>query len=334
MPEITRISFSKAKTWRRCHKQFDYKYNQRLERKRKAAPLLRGSILHEMLDARAKMLMKQKTVTPTSVLKRYEKEFRQLFLEERDQYGDFISDIQRAFDTYCRSYPDDSFEYLGVEEELILDLAPGIQFIGYIDKRIRDKKRKLKYVVDHKTHRNIPDEEARFADLQMVFYVWGHNKKNPKDQVDGIVWDYIRTKPPTIPEQLKSGELSQRANIDTDVYTYKAEIDRLKLDPKPYMEFLKKLGERRNSFVERVFLPSPPKIMIDTAVSDLVSTAEQIRDFGSKLKDRNSSKDCSWCTFYNLCQAEMRGLDSDFIRKADFTVREDENDAKETTEQA
>lgn len=329
---VTRISFSKAKCWRRCHKQYDYKYNQRLERRKKAAPLLRGSILHEMLDARARVLMKLKTVTPATILKRYEKQYFQLFQEEQDLYGDFISDIKRIFDTYCRTYPEDSFEYLAVEEELRIPLGDGIEFIGYIDKRIRDKKKKLHYVVDHKTHKNIPDEETRFADLQSVFYIWARNKIHPKDPVDGIVWDYLRTKPPTIPETLKSGELSQRANIDTDAFTYKAEIDRLKLDPKPYLGMLQTLNQRRNSFMERVFLPSPPKIMIETAVNDLISTAEQIRDFGDKLKDRNSSKDCSWCSFYDLCQAEMRGLDSEYIRKANFTIRQDESDAEETSE--
>lgn len=332
MSKLITISFSKSKTWRRCHKQYDYKYNQRLERKKKAAPLLRGSILHEMLDARAKALMKLKSVTPTAVLKRYAKEYAQLFKEERDLYGDMISDIQRVFDTYCRAYPEDTFEYLAVEEELRLPLGEGVEFLGYIDKRIRDKKKKLHYVVDHKTHKNIPDEEARFADLQSVFYIWARNKKNPKDPVDGIVWDYLRTKPPAIPEQLKSGELTQRANIDTDRFTYQAEIDRLKLDPKPYLALLTTLGQRRNSFMERVFLPSPPKIMIDTAVGDLISTAEQIRDFGDKIRDRNSSKDCSWCSFKDLCQAEMRGLDSDYIRKANFTIRQDEKDAEETPE--
>lgn len=323
------ISFSKAKTWRRCHKQYDYKYNQRLEKRKKAVPLLRGSILHEMLDARAKMMMKIKTVTPATILKRYAKEYAQLFREERDLYGDLISDCQRVFDTYCRDYPEDSFEYLGVEEELKFEIAPGIEFIGYIDKRIRDKKKKLKYIVDHKTHKNIPDEEARFADLQMVFYVWAWNKIVPKDQVDGIIWDYLRTKPPSIPEQLKNGELTKRANIDTDYHTYLAEIKRLKLNPDDYKEILSALSVKKTGFSERVFLPSPSKIMIDNAVADLISTAEQIRDFGDKLKDRNSSKDCSWCTFYNLCQAEMRGLDSDFIRKADFTIREDEKDVEE-----
>ena len=327
-----KISFSKVKTWRHCHKQYDYKYNQRLRRKAKALPLFRGSILGEMLDARALKLMGKPTVTPEGILKRYEKEHKQLFTEEREMYGDIIGDCRRIFETYERYHQNDSLKYLSVEEELSLDLGDGVTFIGYIDKRVLDTKRKLKFILDHKSHKVIPTEDDRFSDLQLVFYFWAYNKLNPKAPVDGVIWDYVRTKPPVIPEQLKNGQLTQRANIDTDAFTYGKEIARLKLNAADYRDILETLQRKSTDFVQRVYLPAPSKTLVTSVVDDLISSAKQIQELGETVRDRNMGRACSFCEFKGLCQAEVRGLDSDYIRKVDFTIEEETRDAEESTE--
>ena len=45
------ISFSEVSSYRRCPKAWEYRYLQRLKRKFKGVRLLRGEILHEMLNA-------------------------------------------------------------------------------------------------------------------------------------------------------------------------------------------------------------------------------------------------------------------------------------------
>lgn len=311
------VSFSRVKTWRRCHAAHDYKYNQGLQRKRRSIPLLRGTILGEMLDARA-MAQNGSRLKPMDVLEKYRKKYRVLFKEEQEKYGDIIGDIKRIYEGYERKYADDPWTYLKTEHLLTIDLTKDICFIGYADKVVQDREGRM-WIVDHKAYRSIPSDEDRFSDLQSVFYIWAYGIQHPKDPIMGFCWDYLRTKPPTIPEPLARGGLSVAKNLDTDYDTYMEAIKKHNLDPADYKETLERLKrETATRFYRRVYLPSPPKVLIDNAVADMRSTAIEIKNLGDTLRDRNMSRDCKQCEYFNLCQAEYRGLDADFIRKTEY----------------
>ena len=324
MPEV---SWSKIKLWRRCPKAYDYKHNQRLVRRKKAAPLLRGEIVGAMLDARA---VKK---DPWEVLATYAEKYKALFREEREMYGDLIEDLTRIMQGYFDTYEDDDLEYEGVEEFVATDLTGDIRFVGYIDKIAIDKKTKRRWILDHKSHKNIPGDEQRASDLQLVFYIWAWNRWNKSRPVDGILWDYIRTKPPAIPEVLKNGTLSKRENIDTTYAIYRDEVLKqgLKLaDYKDILESLKKRGSEK--FYKRVKLPSPPQSMVESVVEDARQTAVMIARLSKSFTPRNLTRDCSFCEYYQLCQAELRGLDAAFIKKAEFETKEPNEHARQEDE--
>lgn len=322
--------YSKVKSFRRCMKSYDYKYLQNLQRKRPAPPLVRGTIIHEMLDARARKKMGEKGKSPLIILDDYTQKYGQLFREEREEYGEnFIGDIMRIYKGYERTYAEDDLTFEASEEEIETQLTKDIVFKGHLDKRLVDAKNR-RWIMDHKSHKSIPDEEARFADYQILLYLWAYNRENPKTVADGVLWDYLRTKPPTLPEQLKNGQLTQRANLDSDYYTYAQELRRLKLDPKPYELYLGELKKRSaKKFYLRVPLPAPPKVMVDSVVSDFKYTSEQMAK--ATVFPRSMTKDCSWCEYYRLCMSELRGLDASFVRKTDYEekVIGDENSEEE-----
>lgn len=318
------LSWSRARTWRRCHKLHDYKYNQRLQRKARKAPLFKGSILHEMLDARA---TKQ---DPYAVLEKYAKEYKKLFLEQREEYGDLIDDLRRIFDAYIREYAAEKVVYTASELFIATDLGHDLRFIGYIDK-IPEYQGRL-WVMDHKTGRSIPDEDSRFSDLQLVFYNWAHNRERPSTKTSGVIWDYLRTKPPTIPEQLKDGGLSQRSNIDTDYHTYLAEIKRLELDPADYSKILVPLKAQVSPFFKRVVLPSPPEVMVNQVIEELVVTGREIQHLGECSTTRTMTRECKSCEMYSICHTELRGQDSDFVRKAEYQIKEPSDRQDESSE--
>ena len=302
-------SHSKVKTWRACHKLYDYKYEQGLIRKTSPAALLRGTVFHEMLDNR--VLGKD----PLEPLVEYGKIYDKLWDEERENYHS-PEDLTRLYQRYCKHYVGETLDYKGLSETEIIVEFQGIKFKGILDKQPRDKFGR-EFVMDHKTHKVIPDENHRFADLQTVLYYWA--KRQNGDKVDGIIWDYIRTKPPAIPELLKSGGLSKRANIDTDYDTYLAEIEKNGLDPKDYSDILEKV--KKNTFFKRVVLPSPSQVLVDTVVEEFFATAREIET--STSKSRNMTRNCTSCSYFQLCQAEVRGLDSESLRKQMFTLREE-----------
>lgn len=322
----TVVSWSRIRSWRRCHRLHHYKYNEGLQRKRRPVPLLRGVILHELLDARANKK------DPGEVLRKYAKEYKRLFDEEKELYGDVIEDCRKIFFGYCKLYEKDGLEVVASEHRVSVELGDDLMFKGYIDKVVRDRRKQL-WIMDHKSHKNLPSEESRFSDLQLVFYIWAWNHENPKKPITGVIWDYLRTKVPTVPEVLKSGQLSMRENIDTtyDVYL-EAVRENTKLtgeDPMKYNPILEKLKTKPNNFYRRVQLPTPPRVMIEQVVREMTETAAEVRERGTKSSVRTMVRECVSCEFYNLCHAELRGLDSDFIRKAEYEQRKDQDYADE-----
>jgi hypothetical protein len=322
--------YSEVKAFRRCQKLHEYAYIQRIQRVRPAAAPYRGTIMHELLNARAKRMMGDKKSVPLLILMDYEKKWKALFIEEREMYGEnFIADIRRVWEGYERTYAQDGWKYEYSEQSIETTLGPGLpNYQGTLDKIVRTKDDR-RWLVDHKTHKSIPTEEQRFQDYQMLLYAWAWNRECDKgEEIDGIIWDYIRTKAPTIPEQLKNGQLTQRANLDSDYFTYMAELKRLRLDPGPYAEYLKGLRQRSvDRFYLRVPLPKPSKEMTESVVEDFRSTTRAI--VACKRPARTMTKDCSWCEFYRLCTAELRGHDANYILKSEYEERKDEETVEE-----
>ena len=147
--------------------------------------------------------------------------------------------------------------------------------------------------------------------------------QRPDEKIDGVCWDYARSKPSTVPEVLKNGQLSKRKNLDCDPYTYLKTVRANNLNDADYVDMLELLEGKEDTFFERVFLPLPGTEMIVEVVSDFLQTAAEIqakREDGRCARSM-SSWNCNSCDFRPLCEAEVRGLDSDYIRKSEYVER-------------
>lgn len=323
--KILKLSFSRAKVWKRCHKQYDYRYNQKLRKRRPPAPRIRGSIIHDLLDASL-----QSPQAVREVVKKFEKKYGKLFKEEREEYGDPIFEGQDILHRYRKVYKDDGLTYEKVngrnsEIPVEIPMTKTIHFFGKIDRMPRDEKNRL-WVSDTKSVKKIPDEETRFSDIQTVLYIWAVLQMGLKPA--GVMWDYIRTKVPTVPDVLKAGGLSKRANIDTTWDVYLTTILENKLDPKNYQDMHDLLKDKEQDFFRRIFLPYN-KAMVQEVFEDMLSVGQQIEQFGKEWNDRNLDKfGCKMCEYQLLCSAELRNLDSDFIRRTEYETKE-RDDASE-----
>jgi len=284
--------------------------------------MLVGKILHEMLDAHA---LTKKLATyqgdAWDILEKYAEEHKKFFEEEKEEHGDIIGNCERLFESYLRRWKDDDLTYEATEAFVATDLSQDLRFIGYIDKVAKDAAGR-RWLMDHKFHKAIPDAEHRFHELQLILYIWAWNRWNPSQPADGIVWDYCRTAPPTQPQVLKSGELSQKASLRCDRSTYEAAIKRENLDPKPYAKFLKHLEKNDLMFFERVFLPAPKKAQIDSIVHDFRTTAITIECMKGIAPRYMSKFNCQGCEFKQVCEAEVRGLDAKFVIKSHYKPKE------------
>ena|ERR1700761_2155098 len=308
-----KTGFSKVKCWRSCPKKYEYSVVRNLQAKKKPAALLRGTILHEMLEAR------DNGDRAGDVFLDYDEKYGKLFESERETYGEhFMDDIWRIYKGYLRTYKHDDWTVIATEGRVSAQLTPKIEFEGHYDLRVTYRDRH--WLVDRKSHKVIPTAEERFSNFQLLLYAEAWNREHPKQRVDGIIWDYLRTKAPTIPEVLKSGQLTRRKDLDTDVYTYRAAIKAHGLDENAYAYYLKELQKRpTDRFYSRVTLPIPSKEMTRTVVEEFTQTAEMIRT--SKSFPRNATYTCNRCEFFRLCQAELAGINAKFVEKSDYEQR-------------
>lgn len=322
-------SQSMIKTWRRCRYKYGKRFVDLLELRKPKLQLIRGTMIGKCIDLITKARCHPKLkIDWRTALDPYRKEFGRMFQEEQELYGDPIGEVERIVGRYERLYATDGLTYLAPDQEepfelpVRVDLSPGIVFTGHIDKMPRDKQGRV-WDMDHKSHKKIPEPEDRLHDLQQVLYQWAAPQSGyPK--LAGVMWDYIRTKPPAVPELLKKGGLSQRQNIDTDHETYMAAIRENKLDPHNYAEILNRLKPRGLiDFYQRVSLPSPNKEMVNKIVADAQSSSIEMKRSGGYDRTRTLDWTCKTCEFRSLCQAELRGVDADFILKSEYQRQKD-----------
>jgi hypothetical protein len=313
-----RLSNSKEKTWRRCPKKYEFKYVYKLRPKRRQLTLERGSWLHELLMVHADghdWEQRHKELT---------KQFYGLFEEEREDLGDLPTECFRIMKAYLRTWEIEDRQVRVVDTELdeIIELPNGLRFQIIVDKITEDKKTGNLIAWDYKTRKNFGDTDSMLLDPQLTRYFWGLQHMGYKPLV-GVGYDEIRTKPPTMPQTLKSGDLSRAKNIDTDVYTYMSSLRRAGLDPADYQDILAHLARnQRGRFFRRTILPKDPP-MVKTMMRELVYSAREI-DRAEKRSEYPRTfipNDCKWsCEFRDICIAQLHGSDISSMINADFEV--------------
>ena len=309
-----RITNSQAKSYQRCHRQYDYKYGQLLTPLSVGLPLKRGSWLHELLEAdlRGKDWRERNEELET--------EFNRLFEEERERYGNLPLICENIMESYVYHWREEraSWKILAVEEKFEIELPDGHTLVFKVDGIIEDDYGQ--WLLEHKSHKTIPNDNYRFIDIQSARYVWGLMKLGW--DIQGVIWDYIRTKEPSKPKLLQDGTRLSRAKLDTDLFTYVSALKEYGLDPRDYRDVILRLKEH-NNFFRRERVPKPPRV-INTLVEELVHVADEIE--GGYHPDRSIERGCAFsCDYLEVCMTELYGGDAEQIRKLKYrTASEDD----------
>lgn len=301
-----RISNSMAKSYLRCSRQYDYKYNKLLTSVTTGLPLYRGSWLHELLQANYETGDWKKRNRQLS------KEFMALFEEEREVYGDLPTICSSIMESYCYTWreADEAWTVIAVEQEYEVPLPHGHTFVFKIDMLVEDEYGI--WLVEHKSHKTLPDDSYRFMDTQTARYAWGLTQLGIP--VIGVVWDYLRTKEPTKPHMNKNGKVS-RAKLDTDLFTYVSTLQENGIDLREYKDVILAL-KRNNTFFRRVTMPKPD-IIAATLIEELVTTADQIERGDPPV--RTIDRSCAYmCSFTDLCVTELYGGDTSLMLKTKY----------------
>lgn len=316
-----KVSHSKIKTARRCHRAYFYKYVAKLRKRTKSRPLIVGSLVHECLES----YFRDGHYLPV-IRKWKELEYNKMFKEEQVLHADIIPLVKQLIRGYINQWDNRNLTMLWVEKSFELEISPGIILVGKIDGRARCHQG-MEWLVEHKTCKKMPDETTRQFDTQAVLYNAVLPLMNEKP-VQGVLWDYVRTKLPAKPELLAKGGLSTAKKIDTLPEVYLREIKRHGLDPVGYKDILEHLELKRDSFYREIRLPFSNEFS-NNIMQEFVITSNEMkrREDNYKVDEDmqaftcNPSRDCSWCDYENLCYAQLRGDDISYILKHDFRRR-------------
>lgn len=314
-----KISHSKAKTARRCPKAYYYKYIRRLNKKVKSRPLLIGSLVHESIESYIK------TGSYLGKFKEFQdKIFSGLPAEERALNSDIVPMCKTLIRGWVNRWNELGWEMLWVEKEFEVEVAPGVIFIGKMDGKARDPQGRL-WLYEHKTCKKMPDELVRMYDVQTPLYLSIEEEIGEKPSV-GVVWDYIRTKMPAVPEMTKTGGLSTRKNIDTLPEVYAREVKKQGLSLSGYRDIIDGLKANEQSFYRRIQYNVSPQQSLNLR-EELLITVNYIQDLTKRGEfPCNLTRDCGWCDYKDLCYAELRGDDTSFLLNYDFEVRDEKKD--------
>ena len=316
MSNIFKVSQSKVKTWRRCHRAYHYKYVEKLRKKRKSRPLQFGTMIHEALE---RHFNGDEALDYFDELRDDVKAMK-LFAQEREEYGDILQDCEDIITDYLDHWEDDDLRPIriarrGAEHNFEIELMPGVVWNGKIDAFARTPN-KLRWLVEHKTFSRRPNDDDRWRNLQSVTYFRANDILGWKP-LDGALWDYIKSKPPAIPGVLKDGTLSTK-KIDTLPSTVERVIEEHEGDTGK-VDALRIMAEKnRSQYFERIHTPVN-RAVADLVFTDFEATVREMVDGHGKCSDMNIDKHCSWCDYEPLCRSLLQGLDVDYIKEREYT---------------
>lgn len=317
-----RVSHSRVKTWRRCEKQFDFKYVQGLRKKAKNKNLEMGSWVHELL------MHYRDGQDWLAHHRRLESKFKQYFEEEREALGhDMPDQCLRLIRSYIRTHgKQDQRAYTVIDTEMdeIITLPNGLEVNVIIDLIVEDRRGGI-WGWDYKTRTKFDPKDLILLDPQYSLYydameIMGYGP------LRGFVVDEIRKKAPTVPKVLARGGLSKAKNIDTDTWTYMAAIRELGEDPESYAEILAHIAvNQKDRFYRRTYIPKDPPVL-RTVRQELISSAKGIKRAGNDpnhVYTRAVDSSCVYmCDYSDLCIIELHGGDTDLMKKKLFTTKE------------
>jgi hypothetical protein len=330
------VGQSKVKTYRNCRRAYFYKYHEELIRKRTKRPFLFGKIVHKMIEVQSQ------GEDPFEMLERVGNDVDNapVFAAEKEMYGDIITDIGVIMTDYFEYHrdglrlipvPDKEGELSYSEHDFAIPLeelvskkyraaAVGVVFKGQVD-GLAKTPNKLRWLFETKTFDKMPGDDERWRNLQSVVYIRAVKHLGWMKSVDGVCWNYVMSKTPTVPQLLKSGKTLSVRDITTLPSVVVAAIKVHKLKIADHAKLMERAEASRNNYFQRIFTPVNETIA-DQIFDGFVETAIEMRDNAGRKKDQNIGRHCSWCDYEPICRAQLTGGDVDYVKSIEF-VKED-----------
>lgn len=313
-----RTSQSKVNTYRKCHYAYHLRYNRKLRKKVKARPLVFGGLVHKLIEAHIN------GDDPWKLFEKIKKEQGKTFRILAEEYGEILEDVHIIMMDYFDYWKKDDVQYVeinGKKSEFLfeVEVEKGIIAVGKIDGIAKAKK--MRWLAEHKTGRQLPNEDHRWRQIQSSVYLRiMEMAKLPR--VEGIMWDYIRSKSPTEPQILKDGSVTKRA-LDTLPSKIAAFLKKGDHKTANFAHLISAAYDNRKEYFQRKF-SAIKKNVVDEVFQDFVDTSIEMST--STARDKHIGRHCDWCEYEKLCRAELQDLDVKFVRSTEYEVSKKHED--------
>jgi hypothetical protein len=298
-----------------------------LRSKRIRRPLQFGRIVHDLCEVFLE------GGDPLEKLEEIEESQGQLFREEVEEYGNIVDDIEVIFSEYMDYWRDDPLIPIPVdghnaEHQFEIEVETDITFTGRLDFLCQTKggRTTLRWLGEHKTFNQLPNEDHRWKDLQSAVYFRAIDMLGwiGKHHLDGVCWDYIHSKPPKQPQLLKKGGLSTRKlNTLPSVIVRAARENNVPI--KDVTDLLDHAEEHRHEYFKRIYTPINQEV-VDYNWNGFLDTAHEILDNRGKNTQQTIGRHCEWCDYEAICRARMLGHDADFVIETQYQVVTDDQE--------
>lgn len=317
------VTHSMIKSMGRCPRQCKYKYYERLKPKRQNVHLKRGTWVHELLEVHYKGEDWRERHTLLT------KAFNKLFEEEREALGDLPNEIKHIMSSYFWHYQhDEDWEVVETEFTLETELPDGTLYRARVDNMVETPYGL--YIVDHKSHKSLPNVNFRLLDRQSALYIWAAKKMGY--DVQGFIWNYIKWNAPKGVKFNKNGSMSKRQG-EMDYPTAYRSLKAAGHDPKsdewrPLMDRLYRQryqhGAMQTSpFFRRDTLEKDDGMLL-RVLRETSRTVRRMHTYGFHREDyveRVVDRSCDYmCGYQDLCISDLMGGNSDQIRRSQFRV--------------
>jgi len=337
-PDIPVTTQSMIKTFRMCPREAMYKYNERLSPKIHSVPLTRGKWIHSVLEEFYlgrdwKPVHKKKT-----------NEFSKLMDEEKDKLGDLPREIDLLVASYLWHYGDPAvmgsdWEVLEVEKLIEAIMPNGHLFRGKVDMIVMIDGEI--WIVDHKTHKRLPNWEHRMFDEQSTGYVWAARQMGIP--VKGFIWNYITTSGFPKYNLLKNNSSFYAKAWDADT-TYVAFARAVRQAKDEHGELFLPTRELRQKAKDKLaelksqrwqgpdVLPTSPffrrdvlekdEDLIDRTLKSMMRTSDNMHSYDFSDPDcvERDIRSCEgfFCSFRDLSMADLVQGDSERLKKLNY----------------
>lgn len=268
-------SFSKVNSYITCPYQHYLRYTEKWYPKQKSRALSVGSAIHECCEAYRKNKLDEFDFNQTTEI-----DLKQ-WLELYEKYSRIITDYEFVF-------IEKTFKCKG--------------FIGILDGLVRNKKTGKLWIYEMKTFSKEMTEFQRLFRPQS--YVYYTQLKNKGINVEGIIWENVKSELPKEPELLKNGKLSRAKNNNIIPDTVISACEKNGLDINDYQDLIEWSKINIDGFFnvkERYIVPEVAEKMFNEFNSVRINSKNKKKHINPIM--------CNMCSYKDICTSELTGCD-------------------------